>query len=139
MSSLKQNFNQISSNILSTLVITLIEPTVMLFSFFGFTNPIFLSIAVFLGLSIFFQASFKEHISHEMLSSMKFYFGRTEDTAVIMSTTELLYVLSALFFFGFFTVLEINSNSHQCQTGELISASDMVFSCGEMRGLYLKF
>ena len=80
--------------------------TVMLFSFFGFTNPIFLSIAVFLGLSIFFQASFKEHISHEMLSSMKFYFGRTEDTAVIMSTTELLYVLSALFFFGFFTVLD---------------------------------
>ena len=40
--------------------------------------------------------------------------------------------------FGFFTVFEMNSNSHQCLTGELIKGSDMVgiirYGCVIMMG-----
>ena len=80
--------------------------SIMVASFLGFTNMIFYAITVSLTTLIFFQVSLKEHLTHEMMVSVKIYLGQTEDTAVIVSTTELLYGLSGMFFFGYFTIYQ---------------------------------
>jgi phosphatidylglycerophosphate synthase len=94
---------QVMDHGLDALVGGLLSITVC--SFLGFTNMVFYAISTVLTTSLFFQATVKEHLTHEMLVSMKFYFGRSEDTSIVLSTTELIYSLSALFFVGYFTIL----------------------------------
>jgi phosphatidylglycerophosphate synthase len=78
--------------------------SVMVCSFLGFTNMVFYAIAVALTTLMFFQATLKEHLTHEMLVSIRFYFGRSENTSIVMSTTELMYGLSILFSIGYFGI-----------------------------------
>jgi len=77
--------------------------TVAMASFLGLFNPFFVAFAVILTTALFYQATLKEHLTGQMIVTMKFYLGKTENTSVVIGTTELLYALSFTLFFGFFT------------------------------------
>jgi ethanolaminephosphotransferase len=79
--------------------------SVMVTHFLGFEYAVFNIISITLTTALFYQATLKEHVTGQMIVSMKFYLGKTEDTSVILSTTEMLYALSTLFFFGWFALM----------------------------------